>query len=240
MTTPHPAPLGPHDLTTLGRVPMFRDLGAAATARILVGARPRRWEKGLTIIEQGAPLDRFYVVLEGWVKLYRPTPAGGEAVVALMTAGESFAEAVSFLGGRSPVSVDAVTDVRLLAIENAALRRAVEEDGTIALALLASIAHQGERLADQVDRMKAMTAPRRVADFLVACAEGAGRTDEADRVAFSLPLEKALLAARLGMTPESFSRALARLRRVGVTVDRAEVRIASLERLADWVEGGDA
>lgn len=240
MTTLHPAPLAPKDLATLRRVPMFRDLDETAAARILLGARPRRWEKGLTIVEQGAPLDRFYVVLEGWVKLYRPTPSGGEAVVALMTAGESFAEAVSFLGGRCPVSVDAVTDVRLLAIENAALRRAIEEDGPIALALLASIAHQGERLADQVDRMKAMTAPRRVADFLVSCAEAERTSEETDRVAFTLPLEKGLIAARLGMTPESFSRALARLRPRGVTVDRADVRIASLERLADWVEGDEA
>lgn len=226
------------DLAMLRNVPMFRDLDDAATARVLAGALPRRWDKGRTVFEQGAPIDGFYVVLEGWVKLYRLTPSGGEAVLTVMTAGESFAEAVSFLGGRTPVCADTVTEARLLYVDNAALRRAIVEDGSIAIALLASIAHQGEALTDQVDRMKALTAPRRVADFLVtAAARQKGATTA--RVDLRLPYEKALLAARLGMTPESFSRALAQLRELGVTVDREFVRIASLERLAEWVEADD-
>ena len=239
MTPPLPSKLDAADLAMLRNVPMFRDLDETATARILAGALPRRWEKGQTVVEQGAKADGFWVVLDGWVKLYRLTPSGGEAVLTLMTAGESFAEAVSFLGGRCPVSVDTVTDVRLLRVENAALRRAIADDGSIAIALLASIAHQGEALTDQVDRMKALTAPRRVADFLVVSAARLKTAREGGRVDLRLPYEKALIAARLGMTPESFSRALAQLRRHGVTVDRDSVHIASLERLADWVEHED-
>ena len=49
------------------------------------------------MFSQGEALDAFYVVLEGWVKLYRLTPTGEEAVVTVMTAGETFAEAVVFL-----------------------------------------------------------------------------------------------------------------------------------------------
>lgn len=240
MSAPQTSRLDAADLVMLRNVPMFRDLDEVATARILAGAVPRRWEKGLTVVEQGETADGFWVVLEGWVKLYRLTPSGGEAVLTLMTAGESFAEAVSFLGGRCPVSVDTVTEARLLRVENAALRRAIADDGAIAIALLASIAHQGEALTDQVDRMKALTAPRRVADFLVVTASRTRAATEGGRVDLRLPYEKALIAARLGMTPESFSRALAQLRRRGVTVDRDFVRIASLERLADWVEHEDA
>lgn len=173
MSAPQTSKFDATDLAILRNVPMFRDLDEVATARILAGAVPRRWEKGHTVVEQGEKADGFWVVLQGWVKLYRLTPSGGEAVLTLMTAGESFAEAVSFLGGRCPVSVDTVTEARLLRVENAALRRAIAEDGAIAIALLASIAHQGEALTDQVDRMKALTAPRRVADFLVVAARRA-------------------------------------------------------------------
>jgi CRP-like cAMP-binding protein len=226
------------DLANLRNVPMFRFLDDDITAAVLAGATPRRWSAGQTILEQDHPLDAFYVVLEGWVKLYRITRTGEEAVLSVMTAGESFAEAVVFMGGRCPVSVDAVGDVRLLRIEYAALRRAIERDGATALALLASIAHQGEALTDQVDRMKTMTAPRRVADFFLALALRLRSPAETGAAELRLPYEKALIAARLGMTPESFSRAVAQLRRHGVAVERDRVRIASLERLGDWIEDG--
>jgi hypothetical protein len=46
-------------------------------------------------------------------------------------------------------------------------------------------------------------------------------------VKLALPYEKALLANRLGMKPESFSRALARLREFGVVVEREHVVIGT-------------
>ncbi|MCZ7594171.1 MAG: helix-turn-helix domain-containing protein [Hyphomicrobium sp.] len=51
-----------------------------------------------------------------------------------------------------------------------------------------------------------------------------------------LPFEKSLLANRLGMKPESFSRALRRLRSYGVTVERETVKIADVARLLGYVE----
>ena len=59
-----------------------------------------------------------------------------------------------------------------------------------------------------------------------------------------LPYEKALIAARLGMKPESFSRAMARLRGLGVYVEGEQVAISDVERLAAYArkregEGGE-
>ena len=55
-----------------------------------------------------------------------------------------------------------------------------------------------------------------------------------------LPYEKALIANRLGMKPESLSRALTRLRPIGVTVDRDHVLINDISRLTEYVEHGDS
>ena len=55
-------------------------------------------------------------------------------------------------------------------------------------------------------------------------------------VTIALPYEKALIANRLGMTPESFSRALARLRDLGVAVEREAVTVQDMARLAAFVE----
>ncbi len=52
-----------------------------------------------------------------------------------------------------------------------------------------------------------------------------------------MPYEKSLIASRLGMKPESFSRALGKLSVLGVTVDRESVRIDDVGRLAAFAEG---
>ncbi len=222
------------DLTRVRDVPMFRHMEAAVAAAVLSGAVPKRWDRGCNVMLQGEPADAFYVILEGWVKLYRLLPDGDEAVVSVMTAGESFAEAVMFMGGRFPVAADTVTEARLLRIEGSTLRAAMKADGRVAVALLASVAHHTETLSEQVELIKALAAPQRVADFLVGNARRTLGADVRGRVALKLPYDKALIARRLGMTPESFSRALATLRDHGVKVARESVEIADLGRLEAW------
>ncbi|MGD9712484.1 MAG: helix-turn-helix domain-containing protein [Thermomicrobiales bacterium] len=75
------------------------------------------------------------------------------------------------------------------------------------------------------------SAPQRIGDFIVRLTKV--RKGEA---VIELPFEKALLANRLGMKPESFSRALTRLRAHGVSIDRGTVTIADVGRLLSFVE----
>jgi CRP-like cAMP-binding protein len=222
------------DLARIREVPMFRHMDPEVATAVLAGAVPRRWDRGASVVRQGDPADAFWVILDGWVKLYRLLPDGSEAVVSVMTAGESFAEAVMFMGGRFPVAADTVTDARLLRIEATTLRAAMRADGRVATALLASIAHHTTTLSEQVRLMKALAAPQRVADFLVTCARRVQSEGQTGRLRMKLPYDKALIARRLGMTPESFSRALATLRAEGVAVERDSVEIASLSRLAQF------
>ncbi len=56
----------------------------------------------------------------------------------------------------------------------------------------------------------------------------------------NLPYEKALIASRLGMQPESFSRALKQLRPLGVEVRGDDVTISDIKALAAYVEKGDS
>ena len=72
---------------------------------------------------------------------------------------------------------------------------------------------------------------RTVAEFLSSlCKEHAG----VSRI--SLPYDKALIAGRLGMQPESLSRAFARLKQIGVHVDQNTAMIDDLGRLRGYAE----
>jgi CRP-like cAMP-binding protein len=213
--------------------PLFAALPPGRARRLVGERRPMPLEPRRQIFAQGDRADAFYVVLDGWVKLYRLTPGGDEAVVGVFTRGESFAEPVMLLGGRYPASAEAASAVRLLEIDAAGFDAAMAEDPSLAVAMLASIVSHADRLAGDIASLKLLPAPRRVAEFL------AGQTGApAGAAAIVLPHDKALLAARLGMTPETLSRAFTALRRLGVEVRRERVSVADVAALRSFAETG--
>lgn len=212
-------------------------LGAVSqdVAQSLVGNQPVSvFSKGETLFHQGEPADAFFVILGGWIKLYRVTPDGNEAVVGVYRRGETFAEAAMFLGGRYPVSAEVVTDARLLRVDGQVLRRRILEQPELALSMLASASYHLKALVEQIEHIKLLSAPQRLAEFLVRLSPV--REGEAT---IELPYEKALIANRLGMKPESLSRALAKLRPLGVSVDREHVSVVDVAVLTQFVESGD-
>jgi CRP/FNR family transcriptional regulator, dissimilatory nitrate respiration regulator len=224
--------LSMHDWDVVMRTPLFGAMGPTI-ARTMIGDRaPRSYARGETIFEQGEPADGFFCVLEGWAKLYRLREDGEEVVVAIFAPGETFAEVAMFLGGRYPASSEAVSSARILKIDAANLRRAVLAEPQLAFDMLAASSLRLRQLVDEIELLKARSAPQRIADFFV---KQANATSGPARLA--LPYEKALIASRLGMKPESFSRALGKLAGLGVIVERDSVSITDLARLAAFAEG---
>ena len=219
----------PADWSIVNRVPVFRSMGDALSRRIV-----RSHARGELLFQQGDPATCCFLVLDGWVKLYRETTDGDEVVVALFTAGESFAEAMMFRGGRYPATAEAVTSVRLLHIDGQLLRDAILRDPQISFDMLAASSLHLRRLVEQVEQLKAQSAPKRIASFLLSLTTARHGT-----VRIELPYEKLLIANRLGMKPESFSRALRQLRGTGVFVEREFVHIDDVARLGTLVEGDD-
>jgi CRP/FNR family transcriptional regulator, dissimilatory nitrate respiration regulator len=135
------------------------------------------------------------------------------------------------MGGRFPVAAETVSPTRLLRIDGSHLRQRIREQPDLALSMLGSMSYHLKFLVEQLEHMKLLTAPQRIADFLIRlCPKSEGPHS------IELPYDKALLANRLGMKPESLSRALAKLRQIGVTVDRESVTISSLKALHDFAQ----
>jgi len=211
--------------------PLFRNM-SPEMAELLVGASaPRNYEKGTTLFLQGEPAAAFFIILEGWVKIYRTTLDGLEVVLHVFRSGETFAEPAMFLGGRYPASAEIVAPARLLKVEGAVFRARIQERPELALSMLASASYHLKYLVEQIEQIKVRSAPQRIADFLVQMAE-----IRKGRAVVEFPFEKNLLANRLGMKPESFSRALAKLRSHGVSVDREIVTIADVGELLSFIE----
>ena len=219
------------EIERLHALPLFGGLSSDSLTGLLRDASVKVLEKRRTLFVQGDPATHFFVVLSGWVKLYRLRPDGTEVVVEIFGPGESFAEGAMHMPEGYPVSAEMVEAGRLLAVPTQTFSERVRQDPDLAISMLASMAVRLKAFVNRIEKTETQTAAQRVADFLLKFSPPAGTG--AAGVVVQLPYDKQLIANRLGMKPETFSRALLTLKKQGVHVDgpKAEIRdIAALRR----------
>jgi CRP-like cAMP-binding protein len=221
-----PSKLTPGDLQIITRIPVFRGLKPETVEHIVTPATAIMLGPHQSLFRQGDPATAFFIVIDGWVKLFRITLSGDEAVIHILTKGDSFAEAVAFTGIRFPASAEAVSNARVVRIPADHVVRCIRASPDIALAMIASTSQHLHHLVQQVEQLKAQSGVQRVAEFLVSLASvDHGPCD------ILLPYDKVLIAARLGLKPESLSRAFAKLKSLGVAVHASHVAINDVAKL---------
>ena len=214
------------DMLMLCRLPIFSGLENCVIAGLLSHAWVQSYPRNAVLFLQEEPAERFYVVFDGWVKLYRTSRQGEESVIGVFTCGESFAEAAIFDKAVYPVTASTVEDSRLLVIPAKHFLQHLTEHGEYALKMMASMSRHMRRMVQQVEQLTLKSSTQRVAGFLLRlCPQDRGPA------VIQLPLDKALIAGRLGMQPETLSRCLAKLRQVGVVSKGARVSIADVDAL---------
>lgn len=207
-----------------GARPLFVDGLASAGRRHDLG-------RGHVIFMQDDPADWFYVIHSGWVKLYRQTLDGDEVILDVLPSGAVFGETGVFDDPVYTFSAEVAQDACIHAYPLALLRQEVAANQDFAMALLRHVV-QGQRDRDkEIEHRTIQNAPQRLGCFLLrlipARQEGS--------VTLHLPYDKTLIAARLGMQSETFSRALARLRAdLGLKVRGASIDIPSMDALISY------
>jgi CRP-like cAMP-binding protein len=212
------------------KLTFFSGLPEADMKAFLDAANVHDCKKGETLFHQGDAAESFFVIISGWVKLHRTTPEGDEALVSIFTRGDVFAEAALFGGGAYPLSAQAIEETRVLSIPGKVLKDRAKKNPDIVARMLASLSREMQKVQRQNEQMAIMSAPQRVSCLLLQLSKdmiGNGGT-------FTFPYDKSLAAARLGMKPETFSRALAQLGPYGVTTKGTEISIESFAKLTEY------
>lgn len=221
----------PEDIAIASSSLLIGGLSPGAQNTLLQRAQVREFDRGSTLFLQGERANAIYIVLDGWVKLYRIARNGSEAVVGVFTKGRSFGEAVAFRHDTYPVSAEAVTHCRLMRIEADNFLHLIRSDPDVAVSILTATYAHLHSLVAQVEALKARTGAQRVAEFLLELAKCADGVCEV-----TLPYDKVLIAGRLGMKPESLSRAFGALKAHGVKIKQNKAEIEDVEALRAYAE----
>jgi len=213
------------------RNPIFQAMPKDLAKTLLARASVKEAGRGASIHLQGERAHSFYVVMEGWIKLYRMSPCGNEAVVGVLTRGDSFGEGSAVPGEVYSTGAEAVSEVKLIQIDGASLWHAIEKDPALCRVILTASLNGNRQLVHQLEQLKSHTSAQRIADFLLGLCG-----DETGNCTVILPYDKVLIAAWLGMKPESLSRSFRRLEAYGVKVMKNRAAIKSVERLMEFAE----
>jgi CRP-like cAMP-binding protein len=220
------APSNPRDAAPRNATPeLERLVGIGITVQAIPGQ---------TIVLEGDPCQHCFRVLAGAVRVYKSTADGRRQLIDFLVSGDCF----GLLGAHHTCSVEAITHTTLSKTPRATLAAAVRAHPEVADRLIELAAAKLVRAHEHMLLLGRKNAQERVASLLLEVARRIG-TDEA-RPAFRLPISRQEMADHLGLTIETVSRTMTRLKQEGLIAlptahDVVLTRPAQLAELADGI-----
>jgi CRP/FNR family transcriptional regulator, transcriptional activator FtrB len=217
------------DAPEIRRLALFRDMAEPSFEALIRGAYLQTFPPQVQLFGEGDSPAFLPVLVEGTVELFaewnrrQTTLAVLEPVVTVVLA-------ATIVDRPYLVSARTLGRSRIALIPSEDVRAVFAEDRAFASAIVGELAMAYRGQVRQVKNLKLRTSVERLANYLLC--QSAPTNDPGE---FDLPVEKRLLASALGMTPENLSRAFASLKRYGVIVNGARVRVENqveLRRLA--------
>src|SRR5690606_3102801 len=171
-------------------------------AKIASGTTELRPQRGQVIFNRGEPCNGFHIVVYGQIKLVAVSPSGAEKVVRLLAPGETFGEALMFLGKPYILTAMALEDSMLLMVDRDVLFAELDTHPTLARKTLAGLSRRLHALVSDVQSYSLHSGRQRVIGYLLQAQQSAGGPQ------VQLEVSKNVIASRLNLTPEHFSRIL--------------------------------
>ena len=210
---------------------IFQNMKSESLLQFAEHARYRTDKKGSIIFFPDAPNEKFYVVKKGWVKLFRETLSGVEAVIDVIPAGHFFGE-IGLTGiDTMPYGAEVIDDAEILTLPRFLLTQEVIRNGLFGLNILQFLSKQKRARDDEIEHRTVQTAPQRIGCFLLKFS----RAQEQGPLTLHLPYDKTAVAYRLGMQPETFSRALSKLKdELNLTIKGSMIEIPDIAELVKY------
>ncbi|MBF0248909.1 MAG: cyclic nucleotide-binding domain-containing protein [Alphaproteobacteria bacterium] len=212
----------PQDLARAAAAPLFAELSGAMVDDLLKDASVMVSPASGLLFSQNDPAEHFFVLLEGQVVISIYREDGSQAVIETLSPVATFAEAAMFLYKQYPATAEYAPGSRILSIPVDSFLRRLKSCKGAAVAMLGSLARWERTLSAQLDSLKMETPAQRLMSFLL----GEAPPDQMAAFTVRLDMDKAVLARKLGITPESLSRLLARLGEHGVSSEGRDIHVA--------------
>ena len=218
-----------HDI--LHQIPLFQALDEQQLDGVLKSCHIHSLPAKNILFEKGSPASHFYLVKFGQVKLFCLSEEGDEKVIEIINPSETFAEAIMFMPKKVyPVSAETLKNSEIVSFDMNQFRNLLENSKETCFRLLATMGKQLHGRISDINNLTLHNATYRLVVYLLdQLPEGA--------VALSnihLDATKVIIASRLSIKPETFSRILLRLSKQGlIEVHGNDITLLDVNGLRD-------
>ena len=216
----------PELIAALKQSHLFSSLTDLQIERVCRHSRIVRLNEGQLLFAQGEDVDYFYLVLSGRIKLFRVSVEGQEKIIEIVPQGGVFAEALMFMDQPNyPVSAAALLDTVVAGIDARDFKAMLWDSVDTCLLLLGDMSFRLRKLVHEIDTLTLHSGTCRVANYLLQHMPD-------DSECFELEIAKSVIAARLSVKPETFSRIVKNLREQGIiSIDGTRITVHDREAL---------
>lgn len=219
----------------LKHISLLEEISAHEIEYLAQASEIVRRPKGSYVFKRGDRAKGLYIIITGRVKIAIPGVNEHDKVIEFFDAGQQFGEAVMFLDHPYLIDAQALEDSLLVFIGRDALIQVMTTNPVFMKKMVKGLALRFETLLHDIEVVNLPTAAARVADYLL---RNSTLTQTID-----LSLPKRTIASKLGLQPETFSRALHQLSdEKCIAVDKAKITILdrdTLKRHAPQIESAD-
>jgi CRP/FNR family transcriptional regulator len=188
----------------VNQVRFFDGISRASKEALAGRCAPLERRRKAVLFHEGDPGEAMFLLARGRVELHKTAADGREVVIGVVKAGEVFAEVILFEERRYPVTAVALTDLLVFRLERRALLGLLERED-FRNDFIAMLLRKQRYLAERIRQLTSGDVEERLRAFL--------REQYGERLQIQMEINKKQLAAAVGITPETLSRLLQRLKR---------------------------
>lgn len=226
------------DESLLSPLPPFSKLSRVQIKTILSHATSRRYDKGVSIFDEGTVADRFYLLLDGTIRVVKITPAGEQVTSLHIPAGQLFGISQALGRDTYPATANAASEILALSWPTSLWASFVANYPGFANETYKTIGERVSEMNTRIVEMSTQHVEQRIARALLRLADQSGRPIEAG-TEISFPITRKDVSELTGTTLQTVSRLLSAWERVGlVNSKRKKIIVCDTHRLAALSEAG--
>jgi len=220
------------DVSLVSDIPAFRGIEGADLKQLLTDATSKRYEKDDSIFRQGEEAHSFFLLLDGYIRVFRITPDGDQVITRYIPNGELFGIAQALGLDHYPANAAAAVECVVLFWPGTYWKAITEKHPTFATNTYQTV---GTRLQETQERLVELATERveqRVANAVLNLAQHAGKQTD-NGILIDFPISRQDISEMTGTTLHTVSRLLSAWEHGGIVKsERKKITVLEGHQLA--------
>jgi CRP-like cAMP-binding protein len=219
------------DESLLTGIPPFRRLTQPQIREILDAAQPLRFDPGTAIFSEGMPVERFFLLLDGHLRVIRTTPGGDQIIALHIAPGQLFGIGAAIGRTSYPATAMTADDCVVLAWPNRLWPEFVDRYDGFASETYKVVGDRVAEMHNRILELATQQVEQRIANAILRLVTQTGRKVD-HGIEIGLPVTRQNLSDMTGTTLHTVSRLLSGWERDGIVQsERRKITVTAPHKL---------